>query len=62
MPGAKFSEVLVPASVLDTMNPGTTLGLPVLARKTMEDNGDRRESTAGEEKPRKPPVTGPGAP
>jgi regulator of protease activity HflC (stomatin/prohibitin superfamily) len=58
----KATLVLVPASVLDTMNLGTTLGLSALAKNTMEDNGDRRGSTAGEERPRKPPVTEPGAP
>lgn len=48
----KATLVLVPASVLDTMNPGTTPGLPALAKYTVEDNGDRRGSPAGEEKPR----------
>ncbi|HOI59612.1 slipin family protein [Methanoculleus sp.] len=58
----KATLVLVPASVLDTMNLGTTLGLSALAKNTMEDNGDRRGSTAGEAKSRKPPATEPGAP
>lgn len=57
----KATLVLVPASVLDTMNLGTTLGLSALAKNTMEGNGDSRGATAGEEQPRKPPVKETGA-
>jgi regulator of protease activity HflC (stomatin/prohibitin superfamily) len=58
----KATLVLVPASVLDTMNLGTTLGLSALAKNTMEGNGEGRGSAAGDEKPRPPVVGGPGAP
>ncbi|BBL69052.1 slipin family protein [Methanoculleus chikugoensis] len=58
----KATLVLVPASVLDTMNLGTTLGLSALAKNVTEGNGDRRGTAAGDETPR-PPATGePGAP
>jgi regulator of protease activity HflC (stomatin/prohibitin superfamily) len=58
----KATLVLVPASVLDTMNLGTTLGLSALAKNTMEGNGEGRGAAAGDEKPRQPVVGGPGAP
>jgi len=58
----KATLVLVPASVLDTMNLGTTLGLSALAKNTMEGNGEGRGAAAGDEKPRPPVVGGPGAP
>ncbi|WP_243670433.1 slipin family protein [Methanoculleus chikugoensis] len=48
----KATLVLVPASVLDTMNLGTTLGLSALAKNVTEGNGDRRGGTAaGDETP-----------
>jgi regulator of protease activity HflC (stomatin/prohibitin superfamily) len=58
----KATLVLVPASVLDTMNLGTTLGLSALAKNTTEDNGGGRGATPGEEKPHPPPAGEPGAP
>ncbi|MDV2480509.1 slipin family protein [Methanoculleus sp. Wushi-C6] len=56
----KATLVLVPASVLDTMNLGTTLGLSALAKKTMEEDGGGRGTAAGDEKPRPPPAREPG--
>ncbi len=58
----KATLVLVPASVLDTMNLGTTLGLSALAKSVVEDDGDSRGTAAGDEKPRPPAVGEPGSP
>ncbi|MBP7411795.1 slipin family protein [Methanoculleus sp. 10] len=56
----KATLVLVPASVLDTMNLGTTLGLSALAKSTIEGNGGGRGATAGDEKPHPPAAPEPG--
>ncbi|MCM2466430.1 slipin family protein [Methanoculleus oceani] len=58
----KATLVLVPASVLDTMTLGTTLGLSALAKNVAEENGDSRGVAAGDEKPRPPAVGKPGSP
>lgn len=50
--------VLVPASVLDTMNLGTTLGLSALAKA----GGDDRGAATGDEEPRPPAAGEPGSP
>jgi len=57
----KATLVLVPASVLDTMNLGTTLGLSALAKDVVEGNGDSRGAAAGDEMPRPPTVSEPGS-
>jgi len=57
----KATLVLVPASVLDTMNLGTTLGLSALAKGVTEGNGDSKGVAAGGEKPRPPTVREPGS-
>lgn len=53
----KATLILVPASVLDTMNLGTTLGLSALAKV----NGDDQKA-AGDEKSRPPTAGEPGSP
>ncbi|WP_082122640.1 slipin family protein [Methanoculleus sediminis] len=58
----KATLVLVPASVLDTMNLGTTLGLSALAKHVTEGDRDRRGTPAGDETARPPATGGPGVP
>lgn len=58
----KATLVLVPASVLDTMNLGTTLGLSALAKTVTEDNGNRRGTPAGDETANPPAAGEPGVP
>ncbi|PKL55594.1 MAG: peptidase [Methanomicrobiales archaeon HGW-Methanomicrobiales-6] len=57
----KATLVLVPASVLDTMNLGTTLGLSALAKDVTEGNGGSRGAAAGDERPRPSTVREPGS-
>ena len=57
----KATLVLVPASVLDTMNLGTTLGLSALAKNVAEGNGDSRGAAAGDEKRSHPAAGEPGS-
>lgn len=57
----KATLVLVPASVLDTMNLGTTLGLSALAKDVVEGNGDSRGAAAGDEKRSHPAAGEPGS-